>query len=937
MPTRTRKPGSVTKPVLTLRRVRDTCLREPALLPEFSAQVTLVHAAQPQLRTAELLTKAWHYAVAQKSPHALAPRDPGSDALAIPLESLWTLRRRVRGTTLSSLTTAAGVWRHWRNVMLLNRKQRELHRHCRRLKQERLARLLADAAAARDGLTGVFQLLRGLAPKAPRRKLQLRAQDGMPLSSLGTITTVKTYYLELFNQCHSPTLGLPPPIPLQITHCELKNAIARLPANKALPKAEAPALLWREAAEVLAGKCLPLLNSWLCDMRSDPPENLNVAEICLIPKPSKPLIGPESLRPISLLPPLAKALAAILNHRIQPQLQLALGSLPQFAYSANRGVADAVDRAFTHCSAVRAIMRTQQQTIHLRRQGHQPEGCRGGLTLSLDLQKAFDLMPRAKLQDALEQANIDSATAWTIMNIHDRARMQFRHGEHVESIGTSNGVRQGCGLAPSLWTLFTCLILRKLSVHIPLSCITAYADDLLIQWIINTQDQLLAARRAISYVFQVLQEFGMKISVEKTVVLLGLRGKQVRNLLRQFVVHDPHKGRVFRVPMETGEVRLPIVTQHTYLGVQLSYDRFEHQLRTMAEELTLTDQQNKELVAADSQIWLMRSMLDTQPGMLAMMATASQAGQGSSGTTTRAPTPSAIPLPDGENLLETEDEEPQLDSLRDEPPPQNKPEHMDTSSREGKRGDRRDEEHRGKGDRSHGRHHKETTQSWGSRGSQWKTWSRDERSGRQDTGAWKPPTPKFSDRELRELCVALARLALRHEDQFSIDRTESGFILFLQTQGVLSMVPELVKVSEVWKQTKTDKPEEITLPLRAVLLQHLLTVMTQRLAECTKTEQTLQEARDMMILDSQNNVPYLGWDKKDQCLKVRTDKEPMTLDQAAKLLQELQALILLPHTVLRFHSTRKMVRDHGGQILPMMLQLGMFIASATAAFAAQSS
>ena len=34
-------------------------------------------------------------------------------------------------------------------------------------------------------------------------------------------------------------------------------------------------------------------------------------------------------------------------------------------------------------------------------------------------------------------------------------------------------------------------------------------------------------------------------------------------------------------------------------------------------------------------------------------------------------------------------------------------------------------------------------------------------------------------------------------------------------------------------------------------------------------------------------------------------------------------MILLPLTVQRFHSTRKMVRDHGGSVLPMMLQLGM--------------
>ena len=77
-----------------------------------------------------------------------------------------------------------------------------------------------------------------------------------------------------------------------------------------------------------------------------------MAEICLIPKPSKPLTGPEALRPISLLPPLAKALASILNTRItRIQTQHLAGCLstpqPTVAWL------DAVDRAFTHCHAVR--------------------------------------------------------------------------------------------------------------------------------------------------------------------------------------------------------------------------------------------------------------------------------------------------------------------------------------------------------------------------------------------------------------------------------------------------------------------------------------------------------------------------------------------------------------------------------------------------------
>ena len=71
----------------------------------------------------------------------------------------------------------------------------------------------------------------------------------------------------------------------------------------------------------------------------------------------------------------------------------------------------------------------------------------------------------------------------------------------------------------------------------------------------------------------------MRISTEKTVILLGLRGKAAYRLLRQYVLHDAKRGKLFLVPGETVKAppvaRLPIVLHHTYLGVKISYQQFE--------------------------------------------------------------------------------------------------------------------------------------------------------------------------------------------------------------------------------------------------------------------------------------------------------------------------------------------------------------------------
>ena len=94
--------GKPQQPVLTMTRVRDACLRLPELLPAFSVQVSQVHADQPHLGTATLLATAWPRALAQKPQLALSPTHSQSLPLAAPLESLWALRKKVRGVTLQA-------------------------------------------------------------------------------------------------------------------------------------------------------------------------------------------------------------------------------------------------------------------------------------------------------------------------------------------------------------------------------------------------------------------------------------------------------------------------------------------------------------------------------------------------------------------------------------------------------------------------------------------------------------------------------------------------------------------------------------------------------------------------------------------------------------------------------------------------------------------
>ena len=185
---------------------------------------------------------------------------------------------------------------------------------------------------------------------------------------------------------------------------------------------------------------------------------------------------------------------------------------------------------------------------------------------------------------------------------------------------------------------------------------------------------------------------------------------------------------------------------------------------------------------------------------------------------------------------------------------------------------------------------------------------------------WGPHS--MSTYQLKELCTMMARLLLRHSDQLAINRCEAGYMLFLQAQGMLSLVADLYQVAQVWKQAKEQAPETITLPLRVVMFKHVIDLLLSRLEACQATETSAKEAQEMLILDEHHNIPYLEWDPKAKTLRIKKDKEALPMAEATRILKDLQRLVLIPLVVMRFHSTRKLVKEHKGEILPMMLQIG---------------
>ncbi|CAE7423381.1 Pol, partial [Symbiodinium sp. CCMP2592] len=109
-----------------------------------------------------------------------------------------------------------------------------------------------------------------------------------------------------------------------------------------------------------------------------------------------------------------------------------------------------------------------------------------GAQLSLDLSSAFDLMDWRLLDKALLASDVPAELRHQIMSWHSEISYVLTHLGHTAKVEAQRGLRQGCKLAPLLWTLALAQIYREiLAEGDPLltapwleQCSTIYADDI---------------------------------------------------------------------------------------------------------------------------------------------------------------------------------------------------------------------------------------------------------------------------------------------------------------------------------------------------------------------------------------------------------------------------------------------------------------------------
>ena len=177
-------------------------------------------------------------------------------------------------------------------------------------------------------------------------------------------------------------------------------------------------------------------------------------------KPGKKGQHPSELRPIALLEPTGKTAMGLVTSAIQQQIQTLLNRLPQFDYARGRGTEDAIHRLAHHCRVVRQSLDALCHPIHSLKQGLMIPPLTGGMTLSLDLTRAFDMVDRTRLFQSMEQLDISADLISLLKCVYNTTRYEFEHRGAFRSVTTRRGIRQGCKAAPILWSCFAAWILE---------------------------------------------------------------------------------------------------------------------------------------------------------------------------------------------------------------------------------------------------------------------------------------------------------------------------------------------------------------------------------------------------------------------------------------------------------------------------------------------
>ena len=452
-----------------------------------------------------------------------------------------------------------------------------------------------EAASLQNDFYTLYRRIRSFAPKTQRRRVQVRSVEGHVLGPNAEHDAIVKHFSDLYTDPSHTLQQLDGPCALHLEQASIAKGFAKLKLDTSVPPDCAPTAAWKAVSDVAT--------PWLKDCADlafnrqfSIPQLWSDCWLCLIPKPHKASKLPGDLRPLGIQEVTGKIVISSIRDQLRLLADGVITRFPQYAYLQGRGTDTAISRVATHCRLIREANKSERLSLYAHAAGMSRKKMLGGGQLKLDLTTAFDLVPRDKLSAALTWSGAGFEISNTIMAWHDQCRYHVKHGGKETLISMQKGVRQGCPLAPYLFSIFSSFLLQQLADIIGmdrvLACVTLFADDTHAKWAFQDPSSFITLLGDVQLIFSLFKANGMAANFSKSEFICVSRDPQIKRMI---------KGRLAKIKgtqyIDLGSPRNPIlvkfVTEFEYLGIIASYKDFE--FRSLLHRLSAADSNYKRL------------------------------------------------------------------------------------------------------------------------------------------------------------------------------------------------------------------------------------------------------------------------------------------------------------------------------------------------------
>eukprot|EP00795_Rhopilema_esculentum_P008001 gene8001-13908_t len=285
-----------------------------------------------------------------------------------------------------------------------------------------------------------------------KTKLQVNTADGKTTSTTRKIEEVTNHFKQCFynenlgpDQNKQETIK-PEKITKPFTTEEIQKAIKKLKNNKAAGCDNIIAEQLKHSPEIVAEEIATIFNDMVRTGKY--PEEIKKGILIPLQKPGKEKGPTINLRPIMLMTMLRKTLALCMLERINPRIQENI-PISQAAYRQGRSTTEQV-QAFKLLAEKAITTEDTEYTITL-----------------IDMSKAFDTVNRKTLIEDLKHI-VNKEELYILSKLINDTEIQVKiDGEVGQQFRTTEGVAQGEGLSPILFTLYLAKAFKEDSTTYP--------------------------------------------------------------------------------------------------------------------------------------------------------------------------------------------------------------------------------------------------------------------------------------------------------------------------------------------------------------------------------------------------------------------------------------------------------------------------------------